>query len=152
MIDDAQLLDHAWHTHCSVPSLTVVSAGRVDESPVIQREQLEQSENCPKHGAKAMRVRLIEHLSENDSEHEEECEHEDDDGPHGLERLETGGHDGLEILEKAVKERMTCYWTMMKDIRCWCINKGYVLGVSEFIHWSAVKGNQTEGWSVWIMS
>lgn len=52
-----------------------------------------------------MRVRLIEHLSENDSKHEEECEHEDD-SPHGL---EAGGHDGLEILEKDVKERMTCY-------------------------------------------
>ena len=86
---------------CDASCLTVVLAGGVDECPVVQREQLEESEDRTEHCTESPGVRLVEHLTENDGKNEKEGEHEEDDGTHGLEGLQASVHDGLEVVEEA---------------------------------------------------
>lgn len=80
---------------------TIVPTDGVGEGPVIQREQLEKGEDGTKHGAKVIRICLTEHPAEEDGKHEEEGEHEDDDGAHGREGPKASCHNGLQVLKEA---------------------------------------------------
>ena len=71
-------------------ALTVVSAGHVDQGPVIQRKDLKEGEDGPEYASEVFRVRLIKRRPEHNSKNKQEQEHEDDDGAHGPERLKAG--------------------------------------------------------------